>query len=412
MLRCTVQHLSRLLIAFVGLSLVVQAQSIPDEINALKRQVAELKGTVAALQTKLAAMQTPPAGEAQRRPGPAGAKGPKGEPGPPGPPGKGLELTNMKFLSGGLETLDSDGKATSFLGTTNQGAGGLRLSFGAKDYFSVGSADTGDAAARLYNRQGNSVVAITTDASNPSRVSLADASGRVRTIVGVDRYGLGRIEILNEKNQPAVNIGHSTPGTGGSEQFFNESGTQVAFVGVNASQSGILQLLDSSGGKAELGVEHGRGYVKLNDRAYLSGKGSDYAEPFDLATKAGVIPGTVMSATGAGPLAPSSSRYDRKVIGVISGARDLSPGLQLGARSDGTTDLPIAMAGQVYVRVCLEAGSIQPGDLLVSSSTPGVAMRAEDLSRAFGGVIGKALEPYFGEDGHAEGLVRMLVMNR
>lgn len=408
MLRCTVQHLSRLLIAFVGLSVVVQAQSIPDEINALKKQVAELKGTVSALQTKLAAMQTPPAGEAQGHPGPAGAKGPKGE---PGPPGKGVELTNMKFVNGGLETLDPTGKTTSFLGTSKEGAGGLRLSFSSKDFFSVGASDTGNGSASLFNRQAIPVVSISADAFNAGRVSTADASGVVKAVVGVEKNGLGQVAILNGK-QPVVSIGQSSPASGGVAQFYDASGRQVVVVGANASQSGWLQLADGSGGKAELGIDHGRGYVKLNDKAYLSGKGSDYAEPFDLATKAGVIPGTVMSATGAGPLAPSSSRYDRKVIGVISGARDLSPGLQLGARSDGTTDLPIAMAGQVYVRVCLEAGSIQPGDLLVSSSTPGVAMRAGDLSRAFGGVIGKALEPYRGEDGHAEGLVRMLVMNR
>ena len=34
----------------------------------------------------------------------------------------------------------------------------------------------------------------------------------------------------------------------------------------------------------------------------------------------------------------------------------------------GKDRLPIALMGQVYVRVCLEGGAIQPGNLLVSSS--------------------------------------------
>jgi hypothetical protein len=65
--------------------------------------------------------------------------------------------------------------------------------------------------------------------------------------------------------------------------------------------------------------------------------------------------------------------------------------------------------GQVYVRANSENGPIQPGDLLVASSTPGVAMRSSDDARALGAVIGKAMERLKGKN---EGLVRMLVMPR
>ena len=83
----------------------------------------------------------------------------------------------------------------------------------------------------------------------------------------------------------------------------------------------------------------------------------------------------------------------------------------IGTREDGTRDLPIALAGQVYVRVTVENGPIVAGDLLVSSTTPGTAMRARDMQLAFGAVVGKALQPYDGIGG-AEGLIRMLVMVR
>jgi hypothetical protein len=33
----------------------------------------------------------------------------------------------------------------------------------------------------------------------------------------------------------------------------------------------------------------------------------------------------------------------------------------------------LAMAGQVFVRVCSQTGAIAPGDLLVASDSPGVA---------------------------------------
>ncbi len=82
----------------------------------------------------------------------------------------------------------------------------------------------------------------------------------------------------------------------------------------------------------------------------------------------------------------------------------------IGTRNDGSSDLPVAVIGQVYVRVSTENGPIAPGDLLVSSSRAGVAMRASDMNRAFGAFIGKALQAY--NETAVEGLVRMLVMSR
>ena len=67
------------------------------------------------------------------------------------------------------------------------------------------------------------------------------------------------------------------------------------------------------------------------------------------------------------------------------------------------------MTGRAYVRVAAAAGPIKVGDLLVAADQPGLAMRADDRTRAFGAVIGKALEVYQ-PDVAAEGLVLMLVM--
>ena len=44
-------------------------------------------------------------------------------------------------------------------------------------------------------------------------------------------------------------------------------------------------------------------------------------------------------------------------------------------------------------RIDADHASIEVGDLLTTSSTPGHAMKAVDASRAFGAVLGKALEP-------------------
>jgi hypothetical protein len=124
----------------------------------------------------------------------------------------------------------------------------------------------------------------------------------------------------------------------------------------------------------------------------------------------GLTPGSVaaIAADGTG-MELASGPYNRRVIGVIAGAGGLSSGIRTGTRSDGTTDLSVAVAGQVYVRVCDENGSVEVGDRLVSSRRAGVAMRASDSVP--GTIIGKAMQQYKSLARAEEGLVRMLVMN-
>lgn len=51
----------------------------------------------------------------------------------------------------------------------------------------------------------------------------------------------------------------------------------------------------------------------------------------------------------------------------------------------------MAMVGRVPTKVSAENGPIKVGDLLVSSSTLGHAMKGTDRNQMFGGVISKAL---------------------
>ena len=55
-------------------------------------------------------------------------------------------------------------------------------------------------------------------------------------------------------------------------------------------------------------------------------------------------------------------------------------------------EVPVAMVGIVPCKVSAENGAIKVGDLLVTSSTPGHAMR--DASPAVGTVVGKRLAEY------------------
>ena len=140
--------------------------------------------------------------------------------------------------------------------------------------------------------------------------------------------------------------------------------------------------------------------------------GADLAEPFtvsDCDPTEKPQPGMVMviDPDRAGELKIAREPYDRKVAGVISGANGLSPGMVMRAAGNPLADgeHPVALTGRVWCWCDASAASIQPGDLLTTSATPGHAMKAIDSSRAHGAVIGKAMTNL----GDGRGLVLVLV---
>jgi hypothetical protein len=64
---------------------------------------------------------------------------------------------------------------------------------------------------------------------------------------------------------------------------------------------------------------------------------------------------------------------------------------QKSDRSHMVEEVPMAMIGVVPTKVTDEGGSIKRGDLLVTSSKPGFAMKGKDRSLLTGAIIGKAL---------------------
>jgi hypothetical protein len=89
----------------------------------------------------------------------------------------------------------------------------------------------------------------------------------------------------------------------------------------------------------------------------------------------------------------SSKSYDTRVAGVISA----QPGISLGEQGPGK--VLVATTGRVKIKVDASHGPIQVGDLLVTSSVPGVAMKSQPIDVGSvqihrpGTLIGKALEP-------------------
>jgi hypothetical protein len=118
-----------------------------------------------------------------------------------------------------------------------------------------------------------------------------------------------------------------------------------------------------------------------------------------------VEPGDVLAIDPERPglMRRASTAEDPTVVGVVTA----SPGVVLGASGTGTdAEAAVAFAGVTSCKVDAGYGPVYPGDLLVTSPTPGHAMRA-DVPLP-GTVLGKALE----ELTVGSGVIRVLVMLR
>jgi hypothetical protein len=120
---------------------------------------------------------------------------------------------------------------------------------------------------------------------------------------------------------------------------------------------------------------------------------ADCAEEFDIGSAAAAEPGTVMVFGKDGMLLPCQQAYDKRVVGVTSGAGEYKPGIVLDRRPSDQTRQAIALMGKVLSKVDAGYGAVEVVDLLTTSPTPGHAMKAQDPTKAFGAVIGKAMRP-------------------
>jgi hypothetical protein len=146
---------------------------------------------------------------------------------------------------------------------------------------------------------------------------------------------------------------------------------------------------------------HVTGNVRVDGN--IAAKYQDVAEWVPAARP--LAPGTVVILGGFKPneVTASERPYDTRVAGVVSD----KPGLILG--EGGDNQLKIAHIGRVKVKVDASYGAVSIGDLLVTSGTPGYAMRSQPVSvgnaaiHQPGTLIGKALESL--DSGQGEVLV-------
>ncbi len=169
----------------------------------------------------------------------------------------------------------------------------------------------------------------------------------------------------------------------------------------SSSTSTSVMLLDRNG-NVGIGTTSPSVRLDVSGAAHVSGdmtvNGNIAAKYQDVAewvpASAPLADGTVVIIDPAAPnrVTPSSRAYDTRVAGAVSP----QPGLVLGQKGDSKA--LVAQSGRVRVKVDASYGAIHAGDLLVTSPTPGYAMRSKPITiggqimHRPGTILGKALE--------------------
>jgi len=183
--------------------------------------------------------------------------------------------------------------------------------------------------------------------------------------------GLGTAsESLTLTTSGNVGIGMTAPGAklevNGNVKLTSGSGASIIF------QDGSIQNV------AYTGVTCGGDYAESVD---VTGNRKNY-EPGDV---------LVIGAESGSDVAKSSEPYSTLVVGVYSTKPGVVGRRQTTDAKPSKTEVPMAMVGIVPTKVSAENGPIKRGDLLVTASTIGYAMKGMDRNRMLGAVIGKAL---------------------
>jgi len=263
------------------------------------------------------------------------------------------------------------------------------------------------------------------DVLNGQTIMRTSDGGRVIFAETDNTYPSGPVFTLeNEEGHKYVNISE----LGGIEYNLFESkrrtslntiGLQLFEVdGQNANPSAILDITHTGGFRAFndqgqttvqiRGDVSGDGRVSTNELEITGG--SDLSEYFNVDdTNQSVLPGMLISISDTDDdMQITSEAYDKKVVGVVSGANGIETGLMMGQKgtiADGET--PIALVGRTYVYATTENGIIEKGDFLTSASKKGHAMKVKRHKKARGAIIGKALTSLEEDEGFVLVLINL-----
>lgn len=195
------------------------------------------------------------------------------------------------------------------------------------------------------------------------------------------------------------------------------TGDGIGVKGETFSPDGVAGAFENTaGGNILVGIASGANQFRVDgtgkvfaNGGYQTG-GADFAESMAVAgdpTRYSAGDLLVIDSTANRRLALAQQPYSTLVAGIYS----TKPGMLGSTRTVDEPvphdEVPLAVVGIVPCKVTAENGAIQAGDLLVTSSTLGHAMKGTDRSKMLGAVVGKALEPLSSGEGTIQVLVTL-----
>jgi hypothetical protein len=160
-------------------------------------------------------------------------------------------------------------------------------------------------------------------------------------------------------------------------------------------------VVNAGGGNLYLGMTNGTHKFRVDTNGNVFGaqfltSGADFAESVAVRGKRSEYePGDLLAIDPGGTrrLTLARTPYSTLVAGIYS----TQPGMlasphRVDDEQSRTGEAPLAVMGIVPCKATAENGPIRVGDLLVTSSRPGYAMKGTDRRRMLGAVVGKALE--------------------
>lgn len=206
-------------------------------------------------------------------------------------------------------------------------------------------------------------------------------------------------------NKWFINPGEGPTGTGFVIDGSSNVGIGISSPSARLEVNGNLKLSNSSG--ASIIFQDGT----VQSTAWTGSLcGGDYAESVDVTgDRTHYEPGDVLvvDPDHPGHFLKSANPYSTLVGGIYSTKPGLIGRRQTTDLKARTTEVPMAMVGIVPTKVSAENGPIKIGDLLVTSSTLGYAMKGTDRSLLTGAIVGKALGPLQSGTGVIEVLVSL-----
>ena len=236
----------------------------------------------------------------------------------------------------------------------------IALADGNGNGITASASNTGDGVETTVDGSGNALFAWVPNFATGRAARMANFNNaNVNPVLTVETHSAGSIALFKSGNPGTVNVAR-----------------------IDATGKGFF-----NGGTQNSGADVAESFA-------VTGSAKNY-EPGDVLVISTSTDRTVERSAGA---------YSSLVAGVYA----TKPGVLLTEEHidhDLSGNVPMGVVGVIPTKVCSEGGDIHRGDPIVTSSIPGVAMKADPDKVKIGQVIGKALQDY-----HTAGIGKINVL--